>query len=311
MTPNALPPLNALKAFEAAARFGSFALAAHELSVTPAAVSQLVRKLERYLGKTLFNRFNNRIALTDAGQTVFAGITPALHDIAATIERVSRAKSQRKLVISSELSVAECWLVPALPRFLAKHPHLNIDLRADDEAVSHSLQGVDLRISYGRLTSQDNIQIELVHDAVIPMCSPDYLKRKGGKIRFAPDVAPELIHTIWGQAYGSNPTWHDWVSASEPRPTIDMAAGHIVNASRFALQLARGGVGFALGQRWLAQDDVAAGRLVVLSDQALPLGQSYVLALPQSRARRPDVLAFRDWILEETADIRQGLQPHP
>ena len=114
---NPLPPLNALKAFEAAARCGSFALAAEELAVTPAAVSQLVRKLEQFLGKTLFTRFNNRIALTDAGQAVFSGVTPALHDIAETVQRVSRTASRRKLTLSIIPSVAECWLLPILPRF--------------------------------------------------------------------------------------------------------------------------------------------------------------------------------------------------
>ncbi|MFO1035119.1 MAG: LysR substrate-binding domain-containing protein [Hyphomicrobiales bacterium] len=294
-----LPPLNALKAFEAAARRSSFALAAAELGVTPAAISQLVRKLEQHLGKTLFTRFNNRIALTDAGQTVFAGVAPALHDIAETVQRVQRTRPQRKLVISCELSVAECWLVPSLPRFLAQHPRLRVELRAEDVAADPVLAGVDLRLSYGRLATQDAVQDELIRDAVLPLCAPAYLSGKGGSLAFTSDLATDLIHTAWGSAYGSNPTWRDWFSAFAPRQRIDMAAGHVVDASRFALQMARGGAGVALGHRWLAQTDIAEGRLVIASPHSLPLGQSYFLATPQARARRPEVLAFTAWLKDE------------
>jgi LysR family glycine cleavage system transcriptional activator len=297
--PNHLPPLNALKAFEAAARYGSFALAAADLGVTPAAVSQLVRKLEQHLGKTLFKRFNNRITLTDAGQTVFAGVTPALHDIAETVLRVSRAKPHRKLVVSTELSVAECWLVPALPRFLAAHPRLHIELRAEDVAADPAMTGADLRLSYGRVPSQESVQEELIHDSVLPLCAPSFLTERGGSIAFSNALAPDLIHTAWGPAYGSNPTWRDWFAAFAPGQRIDMAAGHVVDASRFALQLARGGAGIALGHRWLARDDLANGRLVALSEQSLPLGQSYMLAMPPSRVRRPEVMALRDWLKAE------------
>jgi LysR family glycine cleavage system transcriptional activator len=308
--PKSLPPLNAIKAFEAAARFSSFVLAASELGVTPAAVSQLVRKLEEHLGKTLFSRFNNRIVLTDAGQTVYAGVTPALHDIAETVQRVTRNRPRRKLVISTELSVAECWLVSALPRFLALNPRIHVDLRAEDFVVDTAMSGLDLRISYGRLPSGEPLQEEIIRDAVLPLCSPQFLAERNGAISFDSALSVDLIHTAWGSAYGSNPTWRDWYAAYAQGQRVDMDAGHVVDASRFALQLARGGVGIALGHRWLAQDDIAAGRLVALSEHALPLGQSYVLAVPTSRAHRAEILAFRNWLKDAVSRLAQAPPPH-
>lgn len=296
-----LPPLNAIKAFEAAARCGSFALAADELGVTPAAVSQLVRKLEQFLGKTLFTRFNNRIVLTDAGQAVFSGVTPALHDIAETVQRVARTLSRRKLVVSAIPSVAECWLAGALARFLSKHPRLRVDFRVQEEPVDLSGSGVDIRIGYGRSATQETVHEELLRDVVLPLCAPSFLSRHGGSVAFTSRLSKDLIHTLWGSTYGSNPTWRDWFAAFAPEHRIDMAAGHLVDASRFALHLAREGTGIALGHRWLAQDDIVAGRLIVLSPQSLALGQSHTISYLPAKARQADVLAFRDWLREEVS----------
>jgi LysR family transcriptional regulator, glycine cleavage system transcriptional activator len=302
--PATLPPLNALKAFEAAARLNGFALAAQELGVSPAAVSQLVRKLERHLGKTLFTRLNNRIILTDAGKAIFAGVTPAFADIVETVERVGRMSSRRKLVISSVASVAECWLLPALPRFLASHPRLRFDIRVEDEALAFPAEA-DLRISYGRLPSAEVLQVELCRDEVLPMCAPSFRR---GRQRFTSALSKHLIHTLWGPSYGTNPTWRDWFSAYAPSQSIDGSAGHQVNASRLALQLAQAGAGIVLGQRWLAGPLLQRGDLVILSEKALPLGQSYHVSLPPSRARQPDVIALRDWLL--TVAGGQVLPPH-
>ncbi len=294
-----LPPLNALKAFEAAARCGSFALAAEEQGVTPAAISQLVKKLENFLGKTLFTRFNNRIQLTDAGQSVFAGVTPALHEIAETITRVSRSPSRRKLAISVIPSVAECWLLPALPRFLAKHPRLRVDVRIEEETADILMQGVDIRIGYGRSALSEATVHELFTDHVQPMCSPSFLASKGGRITFTSSLSNDLIHTNWGSSFGSNPGWRDWFAVHVPGQRVELAAGHAVNASRIALQLARDGLGIALGQQFLAQREIASGELVVLSEKSLPLGQSHTMAYPPAKARQPDVMAVRDWLIDE------------
>lgn len=304
--PLTLPPLNALKAFEAAARCNSFVLAAQELGVSPAAVSQLVRKLERHLGKTLFTRFNNRIILTDAGKAVFAGVTPAFAEIADTVQRVSRATTRRKLSISCIASVAECWLLPLLPEFIERNPRLRIDLRVEDEG-SDATADADLRISYGRVPSAEVQQVELRRDEVLPMCAPAFLGKRRGEIRFTASLSKDLIHTAWGASYGTNPTWRDWYNAFAPSERLDVGAGHQVNASRLAIQLAREGVGVALAHRWIASADIASGQLIVLSEHALPLGQSHHLSWLPSRARQSDVMLLKDWLLQKA----QAASPLP
>ncbi|MCA0434222.1 MAG: LysR family transcriptional regulator [Proteobacteria bacterium] len=308
--PDALPPLNALKAFEAAARHGGFASAAQELGVSPAAVSQLVQKLERHLGKTLFTRFNNRILLTDAGKAIFAGVTPALNEIAETVRRVSRGNARRKVVLSALPSVAECWLAPALSRFLVAHPKIRVDLRVEDDPAEASSEA-DLRITYGRAPDPERVQAELIRDSVFPLCAPGFMNSHQGRRAFTAALGPHLIHTSWGASYGSNPTWHDWYHAFAPHEKIDMAVGHQVNASRLALQLARDGVGMALAHRWLAADDLAAGRLIVASEKTLPLGQSYFIGWPPSRARQTDVMLLKDWLLLNVQPPTTGQSPRP
>lgn len=299
-------PLNAINAFAAAGRHGSFLLAGQELGVTPAAVSQLVRKLEGHLGKTLFQRLNNRILLTDAGKSLLQSVSPALGELAEAAERVSRSGTRRRLRVSAVPSLAECWLLPRLNRFLDAQPRLRIDLAVEEEARPGAW---DIRINYGRLPDEDLVQDDLCRDTVQPLCSPTHPAAQAGA--FTAALAPQLIHTQWGPSYGSNVTWKDWFQHVAPRERIDMSAGHEVNASRAALALAEAGAGIALGQMLLARDALAGGRLVTLSDESLQLGQSYVIALAAPRARQAEVQAFRSWLLEEVRRPPQGLPPHP
>ena len=132
-------PLNAINAFAAAGRHGSFLLAGQELGVTPAAVSQLVRKLEGHLGKTLFQRLNNRIILTDAGKSLLQSVSPALGELAEAAERVSRSGTRRRLRVSAVPSLVECWLLPRLSGFLATQPRLRIDLAVEERADARLL----------------------------------------------------------------------------------------------------------------------------------------------------------------------------
>lgn len=302
-------PLNAINAFAAAGRHGSFLIAARDLGVTPAAVSQLVRKLEAHLGKTLFQRLNNRIVLTDAGKSLLQAVSPALGELAEAAQSASRGGTRRKLRVSAVPSLAECWLIPLLPRFFAAHPRLRIDLAVEEEARAGSF---DLRINYGRLADEGLVQEDLCRDVVVPVASPGFAADEG-ELSFTAALSPRLIHTQWGPSYGSNVTWKDWFQHVAPRERIDMAAGHDVNASRAALALAEAGAGIALGQRLLARSAVEDGRLAILSESGLPLGQSYVIAIASPRQHQPDVQALRTWLLAEVSSPPQppGPRPHP
>lgn len=278
-----LPPLNALKSFESAARTGSYVAAAAELKVTPAAISQQVRHLEAFLNRKLFTRLNNRIVLTDAGQAVYSGVTPALEDIAALTARLVSGTSRATLVVSVLPSLAECWFVPAMAGFLKNETSIKINLRVEEDPVDFSAKEIDLRLCYGTNLYPDQSTAPLFRDHVVPMCAPELVATTD--LRRLDDGS--LIHTNWGHAFASLPRWADWFQRHMPGRVLDERKGHCAGSSSLALDFARRGLGVALGQRQLAEEDIVQGRLVVLSPDALPLGHDYSAVYPQAKSRRP------------------------
>jgi len=268
-----LPPLNALKAFEAAARTGSHVAAASELGVSAAAVSQQVRNLETWFGKRLFTRHNNRITLTDAGIAVYRDTARPLQDISAMSRRILGEAARGRLVISVLPSLAERWLAPHLARFAAEAPETSIDLRVEEDPVDLAQADIDLRICYGAHFYPDFRVIPLFRDTVLPMAAPAFWERLAGGPEAAPDSC--LIHTLWGPSFASHPSWMDWFNGQgigrDPRP----AEGHRVGTSSAALALAQLGIGVALGQRHLAEREIADGSLVAPMGEALALGHPY------------------------------------
>jgi LysR family transcriptional regulator, glycine cleavage system transcriptional activator len=291
-----LPPLNALRAFESAARQGSYVAAAAELGVSPAAVSQQIRNLETFLGKTLFTRFNNRVVLTDAGQAVFSGANEAFQSIAALTQQVLTGVTPSRLVISALPSIAWRWLAPQLSRFVGRHPAFRFELRVEDDPVDFSRHGIDLRLCYGTSLYPDLQLTQLRHDATLPLCSPDYLARNPDAQSLGLAAVPDhdLIHTDWGPSFGSHPTWQSWFALSGSRRVA--VSGFRVGMSALALDLARDGVGVALGQRMLAEEELAQGRLVALSELAIPLGHPYCLVYPPGKLRKAGLLEVIGWL---------------
>src|SRR5262245_31380554 len=279
--PLSLPPLNALRAFEAAARSGSYVAAAEELGVSPAAVSQQVRNLEEFLGKQLFMRFNNRVSLTDAGQMIFAGTSDALQSISALTEQVISGGTRQRLVISVITSIAERWLEPRLVTFALKEKGLRIELRVEGDPVDFARHNIDLRICYGTHVYPEMSTIRLFQDEVLPLCSPAYLERNGNARTRGMAGVPDddLIHTNWGPSFVSHPTWHAWFAKTgidRPNDT----KGHQVGMSSLALDLARDGAGVVLGQRIMAGGDLAAGRSGTVAECTKVAGHCSCLAFP-------------------------------
>lgn len=300
MMPLSLPPLNALRAFEAAARTGSYVAAAEELGVSPAAVSQQVRNLEDFLGKKLFMRFNNRVSLTDAGQAIFVGASDALQAISALTEQVMSGGTRSRLVISVITSVAERWLEPRLAAFALKEKALRIELRVEGDPVDFARHNIDLRICYGTNVYPEMNTIHLFQDEVLPLCSPSYLERNRNARTLGMGGVPDedLIHTSWGPSFVSHPTWHAWFAKSGVDRPID-AKGYQIGMSGLSLDLARDGVGVALGQKVMAAGDLAAGRLVPVSDVTIELGHPYCLVHPRSKARKAGLQALIDWLTKD------------
>lgn len=298
-----LPPLNALRAFEAAARAGSYVTAAKEIGVSPAAISQQVRNLERFLDKRLFTRLNNRVVLTDAGQAIFSGTTEALQSIAAVTEQTLTGTTRSRLVISVLPSVARLWLAPRLVGFLRDQPRLRFAIRVEDDPVDFERGNIDLRICYGRNLYPELTTIQLRHDELLPLCSPDYLARNPAAA--SPGLAgvpdDDLIHTDWGPAFGSLPSWEFWFDSCGV-PRSGRTKGFVVSMSGLALDFARDGLGVVLGQRMMAEADLQAGRLMALSSFAVPLGHPYSLVHPRGRARKADLRRLIAWLCSQQQD---------
>jgi LysR family glycine cleavage system transcriptional activator len=292
-----LPPLNAIRAFEAAARHGGYVAAADELGVSPAAVSQQVRNLEEFLGKQLFRRYNNRIALTDAGQTIYSGAAAALQSISAMTEQVVSGRARSRLVVSCVPSMAERWLAPRLAAWRQRTPNFRFELRSEEDLVDFSRHEIDLRLAYGQNHYPDLVTIPLMQDEVVPLCSPDYAERnpRAPEVGLAAVPDDALIHTNWGPSFVSHPTWRLWFEASGGRMP-DETRGYRVGSSSLALDLAVRGVGVALGQRHMGADDLAGGRLVVLDARPLALGHAYCLVYPQIKARKAGLIDLVNWL---------------
>lgn len=285
-----LPPLNAVRTFEVAARLASFVAAGKELGVSAAAVSQQVRHLEDYFGKKLFVRSGNRLSLTDAGLAIYPQTSRALDDIAAMTVRLLEGEMRTRLIVSVPFSLAEVWLAPRLAALLESYPQLSVDVRVEDDPVDLARHDVDIRVSYGDYHYPTLEAIPLVHDQVVPLCAPELWYRHGNSEFDLTRIHQSLfIHTQWGPNYASHPTWSDWYASEIGQPAPDPALGRRSGLSSLSITLAKLGCGIALGQKLIAQADLAAGRLIVLSASSLPLGHPYCAFVPVEKRQRPNV----------------------
>lgn len=275
-------PLNAIRAFEVAARSGSFVQAGAELGVTAAAVSQQVKGLESYLGKRLFQRIGNRIVLTDAGRAIYPRLEQALGEIAAVAGDLREGRARARLVVSVQASLAELWLMPRLAGFAGA-----LDIRVEDDPVMLARDGVDLRLTYGAHYYPDHRVVPLFSDVLVPVAAP-------GLFRGFPMIGDEFfIHTDWGPSYATQPSWSAFmVAQGRIRAAPDPGVGLRVGWSSLAVAAAREGLGVALVPSNLVGAEVAAGRLRVIEAQALPMPWDYVLVYPNALARRKALMAL-------------------
>jgi LysR family glycine cleavage system transcriptional activator len=289
-----LPPLTAIKAFEAAARHGSVKLAANELHVTAAAVSLQVRQLEEWLGLPLFERVGTGLVLTAKGRSYCEQLTKALGILASATEQVrgdSRAGTLRLTVLPS---FARGWLLPRLARFQASHA--DIDVVVDTDSVSQNLMGKKFDMAIRSGTGRwPGMQADLIaHEAFAPMCSPALLAGTPGLAVPADVRAHPLIHST------PRDGWERWLT-QQGVTGIDTSKGLTLNDSSLGLQLAMEGQGLVLGRTFLAADQLASGKLVMPFDATLDNDFSYWLVYPTASAALPRIQAFRDWLLAEVA----------
>lgn len=308
-------PLGALRAFDAAARHGSFKAAALELSVTPAAVSHQIKALEQRLDTNLFDRLNRGLRLTPAGQRLAAVTSDSFTRLEAglrELETSGHRRSSATLTISSAPSIAAKWLVPRLHRFQAAHPTIELRLQSGDALADvTSGSGIDVALRYGTGhygTDVSETQLWLPGKIVV-VCAPALLQ--GGSLRTPMDVLHyPLLRTALParretgkQAVATELAgWPAWLAAAGISPaTINPTTmrGPLFGSSHLAIDAAAAGRGLALAPRILVADEIAAGRLVEPFPIAVPDPFAYWLVHATRRAAEPSIWAFARWIMDE------------
>ncbi|HEV2676607.1 MAG TPA: transcriptional regulator GcvA [Aliidongia sp.] len=286
-----LPPLNALRAFEAAARHLSFTRAADELRVTHGAVSRAVSGLEQWLGSALFRRFNRRIELTDAGSRYLGEIGASLDRIALASERIKGTGARRVLRVNSIATFTIRWLIPRLSSFQQRHPTIEVRLTTSSEPPQHLGETADVIIRGGPDTIMGFQCGLFLDEARLPVLSPS-LRARLPLDRPADLARHTLLHTDSLPAL-----WHDWLRLAGVGglvPAQELTLEHFY----LTIQAAVDGLGVAIGPTALVADEIEAGRLMAPFPALSLPARGYCWYLPTDKTIDPAAIAFRDWLVD-------------
>jgi LysR family glycine cleavage system transcriptional activator len=295
-----LPPLNALKAFEAAARSQSFTRAAEELNVTQGAVSHQVKALEDTLGLKLFNRERQRLIITEAGRDYLAVVRDALDRIALGTERLLQRQSGGALTVSTSPDFAAKWLVNRLGRFGEKHPDIDLRISASTQYVDFAREEVDVAIRHGDGNWPGLDVVRLYSERLFPVCSPKLVSGRN-RITKAADL---LKFPLLRLEDAKN--WTLLFEAADVKAAV--GPGPVLNRASMLIDAAIDGQGIALARTALAAWDLINGRLVRPIETSLRMANTYWIVCPKAAASLPKIATFRDWVLAEAADDTRQLK---
>ncbi|KJA08882.1 LysR family transcriptional regulator [Acidovorax temperans] len=293
--------LNALRAFEATARHQSFSLAAQELNVTPAAVGQLVRTLEDWLGSPLFVRSTSgraRLVTTEVAEQALPDIRAGLERLAAGLERLRTGSAGGVLTVTVSPAFAAKWLLPRIERFQAAWPETDLRLDTSLKPVDFVAQRIDVGVRYGRGQWPGLAAEKLMDEEVYPVCAPALLAK--ATLQVPDDLRGQvLIHDQSVDTSTGFASWQAWLRHAGVQG-VPTDRGLRINNSAAVLQAAIDGQGVALARSVMAHDDLAAGRLVRLFPQVrLESTLAYYVVYRPECIAQPKVAAFRDWLLRE------------
>ena len=305
MTPP-LPPLNSLRAFEAAGRLLSFTKAARELHVSTAAVSHQIKGLEKYLGIGLFRRAPRQLFLTEAGAAAWREIHEGFAHLRLGSEALRNPRRGGSVVIGVSAAFATRWLLPRLPRFAAAHPQVSLRIATSLAPADFDRSDADVAIRFGRGLQVGVEARALFGECLAPLVSPAAMRalplRRIADLRQAP-----LIHDDSMRRAGQTAGWEAGLHQAG-LGDADATRGLRFDDGHLALQAAAAGVGVALGRLAYAADDLAEGRLVAPLAMRLPLEPRYWLLAPGGRPASPAVAAFSEWIGHEAVAFATRLE---
>lgn len=297
--PPGLPPLNALRAFEATARHLSFKRAAEELFVTPAALSHQIKALEDFFGQALFIRKLRAIALTPAGEALYPGLRLAFTQMRQSVELLNRMPTDSVLVVSASPGFTSKWLAPRLWRFMQAQPAIETRVSASFALANFVTDGIDIAIRNTRRRFPGLWSRPLFPVTLLPVASPRLVAEQR-LLRPADLARIPLIHDEMLGSVTGTPHWPDWFAAA------GVTAPHTGTNLRFtspdhALDAAVEGAGALLAYDIMAYDDLRTGRLVAPFGPRLTTPHAFELVAPEAHLQRPKVRAFVDWIMAEAA----------
>jgi LysR family glycine cleavage system transcriptional activator len=293
------PPLQTLRAFEAAGRLLSMALAAAELNLTPGAVSRQIQTLEDDLGVALFRRITRRIALTEEGTALHQVVSRALAELTREAERLRARDATPRLTISTSVSFASKWFAPRLHRLIARLPEVDIRLEVSDVNVDLTDGRVDAALRYGTGAYPGTVAERILEETMSPVCSPDYRARMGGLAVPADLLGCTLLNESRVLHDDSAlPNWERWFAAAGVAGA--RGRGPTLSHGSLTIEAALRGEGVALGRSVLVAEDVAAGRLVEPFPQIrLPAGRGYDLVYRPGEEDDALIATLRTWLIEE------------
>lgn len=303
--PARLPPLNALRAFEASARNRSFSRAAEELNVTPAAISHQIKGLEEFLGAKLFRRAKQTLMLTPAGQSLLPGVSKGFAAFGEAMEAFGLFDETGMLTVAVTPSFAAKWLVHRIEHFNLAYPDVDIRMSTSMSLTDYARDGVEIGVRYGRGEYENLISEHLLSTEITPVCSPRLLNGE------RPLKVPEdlenftLLHDDSHRHEEMYPDWAMWLRAVGA-DNVDPSHGLRFDTAGETQNAAVEGVGIALGRTTLVSDDIAAGRLVRVFDLVLPSEFAYWIVYTETSIKRPKVRAFRDWLKSEGAAYEEA-----
>jgi LysR family transcriptional regulator, glycine cleavage system transcriptional activator len=293
-----LPSLNALKAFEAAARHESFTRAAAELFVTQGAVSHQVKALETELALKLFNRDRQGLALTEVGREYLAVVRDALDRIAVGTERLQQRQNVGVLTVSTSPDFAAKWLVHRLGNFIEAHPEIDLRVSAAMHHVDFAREEVDVAVRHGDGNWPGLDAVRLCSEQLFPVCSPKLASPRKRLNKPSDILKFPLIHM------DTRASWAKWLEAAG----LDGSAaihGPVLNRASMVIDAAINGQGIALARTTLAAFDLISGRLMRPFEEVLRISKNYWIVCPKPTAALPKIKTFRDWL---TAQASQDLR---
>jgi LysR family transcriptional regulator, glycine cleavage system transcriptional activator len=294
-----LPPLNALKSFEAAARHESFTRAAAELCVTQGAVSHQVKALEAELGIKLFNRNSQRLLITEAGREYLLVIRNALDQIAVGTDQLLRRQISGVLTVSTSPDFAAKWLVHRLDRLAGAHPEIDLRISADMHHIDFAREDVDIAVRHGAGNWPGLAASQLCPEELFAVCSPRFLSGPRRLSQPSDLLTASLLHL------DDRKDWSRWLESVGVTPDEQLSRGPVFNRVSMAIDAAVDGQGVALARTTLAAWDLINGRLVQPFPTTSRLSKTFWIVCPKATSTLPKITMFRDWLRAEAdADLR-------